>query len=129
MKFRVERFGLGHGARETVEDEAVVGLRVLQPLGDDPDQHLVRDQVAAVHVLLGLLADVGLVLDRGAQDVTGRVVRQFEVLLEAFALGSFAATGRSEEYEVEVGIGFDRVLRLDPRFARYKAATYFRKPS
>ena len=58
-QLRVERLGLRHGAREAVEDEAVGGLLALDPLGDHADDHLVGDQVAAVHVLLRLLAELG----------------------------------------------------------------------
>ena len=54
------------------------------------DDHLVRDQVALVHVGLGVLADLGLLADGRAQDVAGRVVGQVEVLLEPFALGALA---------------------------------------
>ena len=56
----VERLGLRLGAREAVEDEAVLGLRARRPLGDHADDHLVGDEVAAVHVLLRLAAELGL---------------------------------------------------------------------
>jgi len=75
----------------------VVGLATLQALGDDSDQDLVGDEVAAVHVLLRLGTDVGALLDRGPEDVTGRVVGEVQVLLEAFALGSLATSRRSEQ--------------------------------
>ena len=52
--FSLERLGLRLGAREAVEDEAVLGLVLVDPLGDHADDHLVGDEVAAVHVLLGL---------------------------------------------------------------------------
>ena len=53
----VERLGLRLGAREAVEDEAVLGLVLVDALGDHADDHVVGDEVAAVHVLLRLRAD------------------------------------------------------------------------
>ena len=40
---RLERLGLGNGAGEAVEDEAVGGLVGVDPLGDRADDHLVGD--------------------------------------------------------------------------------------
>src|SRR5919197_3792850 len=60
----VERLGLLVGAREAVEQEAVAGVGLGEPVEDHAHDHLVRDQVAPVHVLLGLLAELGLLLDR-----------------------------------------------------------------
>ncbi len=93
----VERLGLAGGAREAVEDEAVLGLVALDALGDHADDHVVGDEVAAVHVLLRLAADLGLVAHGGAQDVAGRVVGQAEVGGEALALGPLARSGRAEQ--------------------------------
>src|SRR5262249_39208407 len=90
-------------AREAVEDEAVGRLLLLEPLGDDADDHLVRHQVAAIHVLLCLLADLRALLDRGAQDVAGGVVGQPEVLLQPLALGSLAAAGRPQGDQIQPG--------------------------
>src|SRR5262245_54564389 len=100
---RVQGLGLRESAREAVEDESVGGLVALQPLGDHADDHLVRDQIAAVHVLLGLPADLGSLLDRGAQDVARRVVGQPEVLLKALPLGSLAAPRRPEQDQIQLG--------------------------
>ncbi len=60
----VERLGLGDRAREAVQDEAVGGLGALDLLEDHADDHLVGDELAAVHVALGLLAQVGARLHR-----------------------------------------------------------------
>ena len=43
---RVEGFGLGHRAREAVEDEAVLGVRLLDAVGDDADDDVVGDEPA-----------------------------------------------------------------------------------
>src|SRR3954453_4229563 len=99
----VERLGLLVGAREAVEEEAVLGVRLGEPVEDHADDDLVGDEVAAVHVLLGLLAEVRLLLDRLAQHVPRRDVREREVLLEALRLGALSRAGRAEQDEVELG--------------------------
>ena len=63
---------------------------------------VVRHEVAAVHVLLGLLADFGPFLDGGAQDVARCVVREPEVLLETLALCPLPGPGRSEQNQVQL---------------------------
>ena len=59
-----ERLGLRDRPREAVEDEPVAGLRLLDPLRDHGDDQLVGDQVAGVHVLLRLGAELGPLLHR-----------------------------------------------------------------
>ena len=80
---------------KAVEDEAVGGLGGVDPLGDHADDHLVGDEVAAIHVLLCRAAELGLVAHRGAQDVPGRVVGQPQVFLQPLALRALAAAGRA----------------------------------
>src|SRR3954468_14211374 len=99
----VERLGLLVGAREAVEQEAVAGVRVVQAVQDHADDDLVRDEIAAVHVLLRLFPEVRALLDGLAQHVAGRDVREGEVLLEALGLGALARAGRAEQDEVELG--------------------------
>ena len=50
----VQRGGLRHGAREAVEQEAVGGVGLGQPVADHVDGDLVRHELAGVHVPLGL---------------------------------------------------------------------------
>ena len=53
-----QRVGLRHGAREAVEQEAVVALLV-DLVEDHRDHQVVGHELAVVHVLLGLLAELG----------------------------------------------------------------------
>jgi hypothetical protein len=67
---------LGHRAREAVEDVAPTARVVaVEALAHDPAHDLVRHELATVHDLLGLEAELGALLDRGAEHVTGRDVR------------------------------------------------------
>ena len=68
----VERLGLRHRARKTVEDETVLHIGLVEAVGDDPDHDLVRHQAAAGHDVLGLEADRGLRRHRRAQHFAGR---------------------------------------------------------
>jgi len=58
---------------------------------------VVGHEVALVHVGLGLLAELRLLLDRRAQDVARRVVRQVEIVDDALGLGALAGPGRAEQ--------------------------------
>src|SRR3954449_9099696 len=59
LKRAVERLGLVGVARKAVEQEAVLAFAVVHTAQDHPDDDLVRHEVTAIHVLLGLLAEVG----------------------------------------------------------------------
>ena len=89
------------------------GLLGVEALADHVDHQLVRREVAAVHVLLDLLAQLASFADGGPQDVARGRVGQVEVLLEAFALGALAGAGRAEQHEVQLGheAGSDARLR------------------
>src|SRR3954451_1446259 len=129
----VERLGLLVRAWEAVEEEAVLGVGLGEPVEDHADDDLVGDQVAAVHVLLGLLAEVRAVLDGLAQHVARGDVGEREVLLEALGLGALARAGRAEQDEVELGHRRRGIANSPARRGRGGPAaghpTYFRKPS
>src|SRR3954471_25017065 len=69
---RAQLLGLRDGAREAVEEEPGLGVGLGQAVADHRHGDLVGDQVAGVHVDLGLLAQLRLAADVGAEDVTGR---------------------------------------------------------
>ena len=86
-----------HVAREAVEQEAVLGVRLLHPVLGHADGDLVGDQVAGVHVRLRLLAQLGVLADVGAEEVARGDVRDRQVLGKERGLRSLARTGRSDE--------------------------------
>src|SRR5262245_27595006 len=102
---RIERLGLGRRPREAVEDEAVARLAARHSLGDQADHDFVGDEVAPIHVVLRLAAQLGAVPDRGAKDVPGRVVGQAEVLLETLSLGSLARSRWAKQDEIQLRHG------------------------
>ena len=98
----LERLRLRHRAREAVEDEPVAGLVAVEAVHDHADDQLVGHEVAAVHVLLGLPAELRLVLHRLAQDVAGREVGKVEVVDQPLGLGALPGPGRAEQDEVQL---------------------------
>jgi hypothetical protein len=67
---RLELLPLDHRPRKPVEDEAF--RRLLQRRHHHVHDDVVRDQLAGVHVLLRLGAQLGVLLDVAAEDVAGR---------------------------------------------------------
>lgn len=65
----VKGHGLGRVAREAVENEALLGVIGVKALGHEVDDELVGDELAVVHVGLGLDAELGASLDGGAEQV------------------------------------------------------------
>jgi hypothetical protein len=88
-----------HGAREAVEQEALDGVVVAEPVLDHADRDLVGHQVAGVHVLARLETELGPLADVGPEDVPGGDLRDREVGRDELCLGALAGTGRSDEYE------------------------------
>lgn len=67
----LQGFGLSDGTGYAVQDEAACAVGLGQPLLDDTDDDLIRNQLARVHIALGLQADGSALLDGCAQDIAG----------------------------------------------------------
>src|SRR3954451_11939149 len=102
-ELRAERLGLRDGAGESVEDEPVGRLVAGHALRDDADHHLIGNEVAPIHVPLGLGAELGALTNGGPEDVAGRVVGEAEVLLQPLALRPLSGAGRTQKHEIELG--------------------------
>ena len=89
----LQRLGLGHVAREAVEQKP--GLRVVlgQPVADHRHGDLVGDEITAVHVLLGLGAEVGAVRNVEPEDVACGNARDRQVRCHEVGLSPFARSG------------------------------------
>ena len=89
--------GLGDGAGETIEQEAVGAVGLRDALLDQVDDQVVTDQTTGLHHGLGLQAQGGAGLDRGAQHVAGRDLRDAVFLADEGGLRAFAGTGSTQE--------------------------------
>ena len=88
--------GLGHGAREAVEQHAPFGVRLVEARVDHPDDQVVGHESAGVHDRLGLATEGRVARNLVAEHVAGRDVRHAELHRDARRLGALAAAGRSE---------------------------------
>ena len=68
-----------------------------QALGHDADDDLVGDQLARVHIGLGLQPDGRAVLDGGAEDVAGGDGGDAQLGTEDLSLGAFAGAGGAQQ--------------------------------
>ena len=94
----MQRFGLLHRARVTVEDETVVGVRVAQTVVDELVGQLGRNQISGVQVALGFQTQLGAVADVLPEKVTGGQVRYLELLGQLHGLRSLARSGRPQQH-------------------------------
>ena len=85
-------------ARKSVEDEAVAERAAgREALLDDADHDLVGDELAAVHVALGLEPERGSLRCLGAEELARGQMGDAEVLAEARRLSAFTGTLLAEQ--------------------------------
>ena len=106
-QLRIERDRLSGRAREAVKDEALLGVRILQTLGHQADDDVVRHKIAGIHVGLRLLAQLGARLHRRAQHVARRNVRRPELLHQLGGLRALAGARRSQQHDIHEWFPFD----------------------
>ena len=93
----VERMRLRHRARKAVENEAVAGIRLLDAVGDDRHHHVVRNEFAARHDVLGAQPDGRPGIDGRAQHVAGGKLHHSMLGNEPLSLSAFAGPRRAEQ--------------------------------
>src|SRR3546814_20449077 len=98
---RIERIGLRRGARIAVEDHRDVAAKLVEPLADQPRDDRIGDEFAGVHHRLGLEADRGSRLDRGAQHVARRELHPAMLLPETRRLRSLPRPRRAQPNDVQ----------------------------
>lgn len=99
----VEALGLGHRAREAVEDKAG-GLRIaLQGIANHADNYLIGHEQTLIHQLFGLQTQLGTFGNLGAEEVASAQVHEVVLGNELLALGAFARAGGAEEDDVMHG--------------------------
>src|SRR5262249_47862601 len=97
LEHAVERYGLRDGARETVQDESLSGIGLLDTVGDDRHDHIIGHQLTALHHVLGAQPDRGAGLDRGTQQVAGRKLHDAMFLNETLRLRALPRPRRAEQ--------------------------------
>ncbi len=96
----VERGRLRHGARKTLQNEPLPGIRLIQPLPHDTNHHVVADQLAPFHDGLDAQPGIGARVDGLAKDVSRRDSRNPAGAREPLGLSSLAGPWRSEHDQI-----------------------------
>ena len=97
LQHLVQGSSLRQGAREAVQDHAVLAVGLLDALGDDTDDDLVGHQLALLHDRLGLDADLGAGLHGRAQHLARGELNQPPAGRELLGLGSLARPRRPQQ--------------------------------
>ena len=97
LKLAIERFGLGDGAGEPVED--IAASSPLQSAGHDLDGHVVGDQLPRVHVLLGNLPQLASRVHVPPEDVARRDVLDVMRRGQTLRLGPLPRARRAQQDE------------------------------
>ena len=95
-----ERLGLRDRARHAVKDEAVRAVVAGDPLADDADDDIVRNELASVHEAFGLQAGFGSVFDRFAKNVAGGNGGDVQLLADDLRLCALAGTGSTQKNQL-----------------------------
>ena len=88
------------GAGEAVQQAAGFGVGAAEALEQHADRDFVRDELAAVHVLLGQDAEFGAIADVFAEHVAGGDVDEAGGLDDAGGLGALSGAGGAEQDDV-----------------------------
>jgi len=99
----IERFGLRHRPRETVEQDARGRRDTPQAVADEIDGHVVRHVRALVKVGLHATPELGLATDVIAEDLPGRKLDPAALLRERLRLRALPHPGRTHDDEVPSG--------------------------
>ena len=100
VEHRVERLRLHGRPWKAVEDEARLGVGLLEPVADQLDHQVVRDQVAAVVNVLHAFAELGPGVHLRAQNLAAGDVRNPVLRGDPLRLRAFAGPLRTEEQNI-----------------------------
>ena len=99
MSAVVEGARLVDGAREAVEEDALLGVGAVEAVEQHADGELVRHQRALVDEGFRLHAELRLVANVLAEEIAGGHVGDARLLRDQRRLCAFACARRSEQYE------------------------------
>jgi hypothetical protein len=107
-----QRTGLGLSPRESVEDETILRVRLRHAVADDLEHGGVVDQQAFRHDGIRPLAELRALFAMLAQDVSGRDLRNSELLYETLGLSALARSGRAHENYSHARFDLDFLTRI-----------------
>ena len=113
-----QRLGLGDGAREAVEQEAVLAVVLGDALFDQAENDVVGYQTAGIHHFLGFQAQRGARFHRGTQHIAGGDLGNGKFFLDELRLSALTRTGRAKQDDTHRILRFaanGRGVRSSPR--------------
>ena len=108
----IQGLRLRQRAREAVQDPSGAELALTQGVLDQVDDQLIGDELALVHVLLGLLAERGPVLAGLPEDVAGRDLLSAVALEQTLRLRALSGARGSDEDDPVAAHAIDRRPRI-----------------
>ena len=112
----VQCFGLSHVAREAIQDEPRLCVRLPDARLQHVDQQAIRDQLTRFHQHLGLLTRLAAGRDFGPQHVTGGDLRHAMSLFEPFGLRALTGARRSQQNDIHRPRPFTRAFLMRPSY-------------
>ena len=88
------------GAGEAVQNNALLGIGLLETLAHQVDDQVIGNQIACVHVAFSLQTELGLILHGSAQNVARGDVRNTEFFNQKSSLRTLAGTRSAEKNNI-----------------------------
>src|SRR5690606_27631241 len=92
--------GLGNRPRKTVQEKTGVCIRLAEPFGHDTNDDLIRNQFAAVQILLGLFPQGRPVFNRRPEDIARGDMGDGEIHSQLLGLRTLAGPGGPQKNKV-----------------------------
>ena len=93
----IKRLCLRFCTREAIENNAILAIRLIQPIRNNARHDIVGNEFASFHHCLGFLADFRAGGNGRAQHVAGGKLNQTMLVFQPLRLRSLAGTGRSQK--------------------------------
>jgi hypothetical protein len=110
----LQAFGLGNRSRETVQNIPIGTIAPGDPFSDEFENQLILHEFAGIHPVFRLQAQGGPVPDGTPEEISRGDPGKSPGRLDEAALGSLAASGRTEEDDPHPRLPLIRLRRMKP---------------
>ena len=102
----IQRFRLSDGAREAIQNIAMLAIRLGQTFLDHGNDHLIGNQLALVNIALGVQTRGGLLADCTAEHIAGGNLRDAQLLHQSLRVRALAGAGGAQENNIHIAGSF-----------------------
>ena len=102
----IQRFRLSDGAREAIQNIAMLAIRLGQTFLDHGNDHLIGNQLALVNIALGVQTRGGLLADCTAEHIAGGNLRDAQLLHQSLRMRALAGAGGAQENNIHIAGSF-----------------------